>query len=106
VEEHTPGGLGSAESAYPTETGIEAPKSGVGVKPSKPSVVEPATKASIKPAKTSVQATAEPGIKSAIETSIEASAEAAPLDPSPPVRSLEGRVTSAASFPSLPRTRV
>jgi hypothetical protein len=29
VEEHTPGGLGSAESAYATELGIEAPKSGV-----------------------------------------------------------------------------
>jgi hypothetical protein len=31
VEEYTPGGLGSAESAYATELGIEAPKSGVGV---------------------------------------------------------------------------
>ena len=54
VEEHTPGGLGSAESAYATEFGIEAPKSGVGVKPSEPGVVEAATKASIIITKTSV----------------------------------------------------
>jgi hypothetical protein len=91
------------EPIYPTEPGNEAPKSGVGVKPSKPSV-EPATKASIKPAKTSIHATAEPGIKSAIEISIEAPAEAAPLEPSSPARSLEGRVTAGAFLPNLPRT--